>query len=117
MGLVSAMTSRRTFSDSQPLQRSDFTAQIVDRVIHPHIMSLQKTVQLITGIETEQASQFRLGDATGPIFFHGKPFERPTRQITASCAEASSKIVRDFDVQVHGIFISFYQCSSALRKN
>jgi len=31
------------FSDSQPLQRSDFPAQIVDRAVHPHIMGLQKT--------------------------------------------------------------------------
>ena len=43
-------------SDSQPLKRSDFSAQVVDRVIHPYIMSLQKTVQLITSIETQQTT-------------------------------------------------------------
>jgi hypothetical protein len=90
-------------SDSQPLKRSDFSAQIVDRVIHPDIMSLQKTVQLITSIETQQPTYFRLGDAPSLIFLYRKRFERTTRQIAAACAEALGKIVGNFDVQVYAV--------------
>ena len=40
-------------SKSQALQGSDFPTQIFNGVIHPHLMGLQKTIQLIAGFKPQ----------------------------------------------------------------
>ena len=41
-------------SKSQLLKRCDFPSQVLDGIVHPHIMGLQKTIQLIAGFITQQ---------------------------------------------------------------
>ena len=43
-------------SESQSLKRSNISTQVVYRVVHPHTMSLQKSIKLITGIHAEQTT-------------------------------------------------------------
>src|SRR5690349_12239362 len=66
-------------SKSQTLKRGNIPAQVVDRVLHPHAMSLQKSIEFITGIDTEQATKLRLADSPCFVFLQGERLKDPAR--------------------------------------
>ena len=75
-------------SEPQALEVLNIAAQIVDGDIGRHLMGFQKSVELVTGFETQPTTQFRLTNPAGLVFIQSKYFNHMARQIVTGAAEA-----------------------------
>lgn len=74
---------------------------VLKRVIEGHIIFVQKTVNVQTGLKAEQTADGIFGELAVTVALNGEGFEREPRWVLARGSEFGSKCVRDFDGQLH----------------
>ena len=88
---------------SVSFQAAALALSILQRVLDPDVMSLQKAVELIAGFDAEKLLQLRLGEPVVPVLFSQKRLPCPARQIPSALgAQPPSDFIRYFNGQVHG---------------
>jgi hypothetical protein len=98
---TSVRDNKAHLSKSQALKSCKVPSQVFDRGLYKDAMLLQKAVEFIAGLDSQQPPKLGFGDPTGLVFFESEPLKRPTRQIYATGREALGEIVRNRDTYVH----------------
>ena len=88
-------------SEPQTLQVLKFATEVLDRVVYPHAMSLEKPVELIAGCYAQKSAEASLSDVPGLVFLETECLQCPARKVAARGAELAGKIVRNFNREVH----------------
>ena len=83
----------------QSFKAIDHTAEIFKGVVDPDVMGFHESVELVSGTESEEPSQFILGETAVLVFLQRECLKRPARQIAALCAKTAREIIRNFNSQ------------------
>jgi hypothetical protein len=59
-------------SEAETFKATAFAFRVFTRVFDPHIVSIQKTVEFMAGLDPNQSLQIGLAKPFMPIFFDGK---------------------------------------------
>ena len=105
------IVDRAGVGDNQPHRLESQTPEILHITPHvlnvdigPDMMGLQKVVEFITGLETQQTAQLCLRYAFRPVFINAEGFQNPARQV-APGSEATSDFVGNVHGQIHLPFL------------
>jgi hypothetical protein len=89
-------------SESKPLQVTPLARKVIEAVRFKYPMRLEKSVERISGAETQKPAKLRLAQLPTPVFFEYEGFEREPWQIFARGLEPLRHIVGNVEGDLHG---------------
>ena len=88
-------------SETESVQCLQLAVQFLQRDAVVNFMRFQEPIDLMTGLDTEQSAEIRLGQAASAVFLGGKCLQRAALEVSAIGAQADGEVVGKGDGQVH----------------
>ncbi len=82
------------------------TFQILPSVFEPDFVLLQKAVEFVARLESQQAAELRSGDLSFPVGFKGYGFEGGAGKVRAGGSQSSGKLVGKVESKLHASSIA-----------